>query len=463
MKILLISPCIDIDIKRPRFLMIPQLALHMIAGLTPPEHEVKIIEEEIDDINLDEECDLVGISCMTANAPRAYKLADEFKKRGKKVVIGGVHPTIMPDEALQYADSVVIGEVEGVWEKLLDDFRGGKLKRRYHEPCPNLDRYIPLRLRKATKKRAFDVIPVMTTRGCPFHCEFCCVHNIYGSKIRHVPVENVVRDISDSGGRFFLFLDDNIAGDPVYARKLFSAITPLGIRWGGQASISIVKSRGLLEMAKESGCAALFFGIESVSQTQLKGMRKAMKDIEKLEQAIKTVRSSGIFFHASMIFGFDSDTMDTFPETLAFLERNKISSATLNVLTPYPGTKIYQKLSREGRLITRDWKFYNHKTVVFTPKNMSPFELQAGRLWTLQEFTRVSSIVKRLPFNLDHPLYHLAMNIGHRKIYENDYTRFPELASRLFPLTDISKLRRKVFSFSTIRIADLLPKSTLKY
>lgn len=171
MKILLLSPCKNPGLKKPRFLMIPQLSLHLISGLTPPEHEVKIVEEEVETIDIDEECDLVGISCMTANAPWAYALSEEFRKRGKKVVLGGVHPTILPEEALRHADSVVVGEAEGVWEDVCRDAAAGTLKRRYHRPFPSLDRYVPMGSRRNTKKRAFGVVPVMTTRGCPYYAE----------------------------------------------------------------------------------------------------------------------------------------------------------------------------------------------------------------------------------------------------------------------------------------------------
>lgn len=459
MKILLVSPCKDPTLKKPKYLMLPQLSLHLIEGLTPPEHEVKIVEEEIEDIDLDEECDLVGISCMTSNAPRAYSLAKEFKKRGRKVVMGGIHPTILPDEALCYADSVVIGEVEGVWAQLLEDFRYGRLQKKYKKPCPSLDNYIQMKHRQHTKKRLFNVIPVMTTRGCPYHCDFCCVYDIYGPKIRHVPVENVVRDIVDSEGKLFMFLDDNIIGDPSYAKELFRAIKPLKIKWVGQASVSFIKDTELIKMATESGCKALFFGLESVSKTQLKKMKKSIKDIEKIEEAIKKVKSFGIFFHASMIFGFDDDTKDIFPETLDFLEKNKISSVTLNILTPYPGTRTYLQFKKEGRLITNDWRYFDHSTAAFTPKNMTPFELQAGRLWVLQEFTRVSSIMRRFPLHFDHGLYHILMNIGRRKSYKSDMKDFPKLASHLFPIIDDTITVKNSFSLSAFRFADFIPKN----
>ena len=431
MKALLISPSVAPDIKILKGLMIPQLSLHILEGLTPPEYKVKTVEEETEGINLDEDCDLVGISCMTANAPRAYHLAQEFKKRGRKVVLGGVHPTLLPDEALRYADSVVIGEAEGVWEQLLKDFKNGTLQKTYHYPKPSLDRYIPLKFRKDTKKRLFNVIPVMTTRGCPYSCEFCCVSDIFGKEIRHSPISNVVRDIEDSRGKIFIFLDDNIIGNPKYAKELFKAIAAYKIKWVGQASISFVHDTELMKLAAESGCAALFFGVESVSESQLKRMRKSIKEIKGIEDAIKRVKDFGIHFHASMVFGFDGDTKDIFPETLAFLERNRISTASFNILTPYPGTRIYEQLKREGRLLTTNWKYYDHSTVVFQPKNMSPYELQAGEIWVKKEFTKISSILRRLSGNLSHPLLYLAMNLASRKNVKIETERLAKLIAEI--------------------------------
>ena len=205
MKILLISPRTFPEKKTPSGLMIPQLALHIIKGHTPSEHEVTIIEEENEQLNPEEQCDLVGISCMTSNAPRAYDIAAEFRKRGKKVILGGVHPTILPNEALQYADSIVAGEAEGVWESILEDFKNNTMKRIYHHPFPSLDRRIVMKNRRESKRRLFDVIPIMTTRGCPYSCEFCSVSIMYGKKIRHVPIDNVVHDIEESRGKKFIF------------------------------------------------------------------------------------------------------------------------------------------------------------------------------------------------------------------------------------------------------------------
>jgi radical SAM superfamily enzyme YgiQ (UPF0313 family) len=462
MKILLVSPCKDPNFKKSKFLMIPQLALHLIAGLTPPEHEVRILEEELETIDLEDECDLVGISCMTSNATRAYELAREYRKRGRAVVLGGVHPTLLPEEALQHCDAVVVGEAEGVWERVVSDAEAGKLGRLYHQPYPSLERYVGMGNRRNTKKRLFDVVPVMTTRGCPYNCEFCCVHDIFGRRVRHVPVGNVVRDIEESGGKIFIFLDDNIIGDPVYAKQLFRAIEPLKIKWVGQASVSFVRDEEMMRLASRSGCKGLFFGLESVSQTQLNKMRKAIKDVEKIGEAVRKIKDFGIYFHASMIFGFDSDTKDTFTDTLDFLEKNRISSASINVLTPYPGTEVFRSFKREGRLLTEDWRYYDHSTAVFQPKNMSAFELQAGRLWVMKQFTRMSSTLRRLPDHLDFPLLHLAMNLGFHSACRRELLELPELASRLFPVPESELSQQRGIPLRSVRVPDLLARGLLR-
>jgi len=456
--ILLISPVRNPNIKKPKGIMMPQLALNLLEGITPPHHQVTLIEEEIESIDLDMECDLVGLSFMTSNAPRAYYLADEFRKRGKKVVMGGVHPSILPDEALTHADSVVIGEAEGVWEQVLEDFQNGKQQRKYHKPFPSLDKYVHIKHRRGTKKRLFGAVPVMTTRGCPYNCEFCCVHDVFGRKIRHVPIENVVRDIQDSEGKTFLFLDDNIIGDPKYAKELFRIIKPMNIRWAGQASISFVKETEMMHLAAESGCVGLFFGLESVSKSQLQAMRKSPKDLEHVEDAIKRVKDFGIHFHASMIFGFDNDTKDVFPETLDFLNRNKVSSASLNVLTPYPGTKTYQDLKAEGRLITNNWRYYDHNTVVFKPRHMTSLELYAGRIWAVQEFTKLTATAKRLFTDFSNSLIHTAINVGTKKSIHNEIKAFPGVASQLYR-SDLDALQDvKGFPLTSTRIIDLFPR-----
>ncbi len=434
MKILLISPIRGLKSKQRKSVIFPQLALDLIAGLTPPEHEVIIVEEEYDDIDLDTDCDLVGISCMTSNSPRAYWLSREFKKRGRTVVLGGVHPTILPDEALGHADSVVIGEAEGSWPLLLDDFQNGRLQKKYHDPCPPLEKYVSMRPRKGLKKGVFHVVPVMATRGCPYNCDFCCVHDIYGATVRHVPVENIVRYMVESGGKIFMFLDDNIMGDRRYAKELFEAIKPLNIRWSGQASLSFVHDAELLRLARESGCGALFFGLESISEDRLGKMRKSIHKIEEVKAAIRKLRKTGIYPYASVVFGFDEDTPQTFRETLEFLNKNHVGSASVNILTPYPGTQIYRQFKEEGRIFTEDWKYYNHNSVVYRPKNVTPLELLAGRIWARSEFTKFSAMVRRIAFNRAHPLLHVAINMASRRNCRGQIRDFPRVAFELSQL-----------------------------
>lgn len=433
MRILLISPTTDAHKRTNKALMMPQLALYLLAGLTPKKHHVTVIEEEAGLADYDTKCDLVGISCMTANAPRAYELCGEFKKRGKTVVLGGVHPTILPDEGAQHADSVVIGEAEGVWEQVLDDVEKKQLKPTYHNPNPDLSRYVPKNFSKILKNRLFNLIPIMTTRGCPYNCDFCCVTNLFGKTIRHIPIENVIRDIKESGAKNFMFLDDNIIGHPTYAKELFKALKPLHINWVGQSSVSLlVKDDELMQLAVDSGCKALFFGVESVSKEQLKTMRKAFNEIEEMEDALRKIKRMGILIHASMVFGFDNDTKETFDETVKFLIKNKVSTVSFNVLTPYPGTKVYEDLKKENRLITNDWKYYDHNTVVYKPRNMTPYELQIGKTTARKKFYSLRSVLKRLTGNLYNPKIYIPMNIGHMKQVKVELAKVDRLKQELY-------------------------------
>ena len=433
MKILLVSPSVDPNEKTNKQMLMPQLALFILQGLTPKEHQVVTLDEEAEDVDLEQDCDLVGISFMTSNASRAYWLAREFKKRGRTVVLGGVHPTLLPDEASPYGDSVVIGEAEGIWAELLEDYQKGRLKKIYHNPRPDLSKYVPKDFSKITKRHLFGMVPIMTTRGCPYHCDFCCVTDLFGKEIRHIPVENVVRDIKESGKKIFMFLDDNIVGHPSYAKELFAALKPLKISWVGQSSISLlVKDDELLKLAAECGCVGLFVGLESVKETQMSSMRKSFGSLRGLENGLKKMRRAGIFVLASMIFGFDEDTQDVFDETVGFLLKNKVHSVAFNVLTPYPGTKTFRKMKEEGRLLTDDWKYYDHSTVVFQPKNMSPYELMVGKIRARKEFYSPWSILRRLPGNLRHPLVYLAMNWGHFKGVRVEEKRLALVARDLY-------------------------------
>jgi radical SAM superfamily enzyme YgiQ (UPF0313 family) len=379
---------------------IPQLSLHILASLTPTDIDITVVDEEIGEIDFSLDFDLIGISCMTATANRGYQLSDMYRQRGSKVVLGGIHPTILPQEAIQHADAVVIGEAEGCWADVINDFRKGKLKKFYCSPEPDLSKYPSPRRNLHIDKALFNCVGLLTTRGCPYACEFCSVTDFYGRKIRHRPVSMVVEDIKQSRSKAFLILDDNVAGHPEYSRELFEALIPLGIRWVGQSSISLAKDKKMMKLCRSSGCVGLLFGLESVSPSTLMGIKKTFKSIEETEEAIKIIQDNGIAFHPSIILGFDTDTKAIFDDTLEFLARTRLPTMDLHVLTPHPGTRVHQRFKDQGRIISYDWSRYDAYTVVFQPKNMTPQELAEGHHYVQSEFYSFSSIIRHGPLLL---------------------------------------------------------------
>jgi radical SAM superfamily enzyme YgiQ (UPF0313 family) len=393
----------------------PQLALGVIASLTPAEVELDVVEEEIEQIDFDKHYDLVGISCMTASAPRAYELSSIFRSKGAKVVLGGIHPTVMPEEASAWCDSVVMGEAEGCWGSVIADFKNGGLKPRYRSFDFDLADFPRPQLKH--DHTPFHVTPIFCTRGCPYSCEFCSVTGLFGKKFRHRKVKDIVAEIKSRDSRKFFFLDDNINGDVRFATELFTALSDLKIRWVGQASLSLARNRPLLRLARRSGCAGLFVGLESVSSENLKRLRKTSGTMQDHSQAIKAFRDAGIFLQASLVFGFDGDDKSIFERTLEFLAKNRVSSATFNILTPYPGTAVYERFKREGRLLSENWQDYNHRTVVFRPKKLTPEELAEGFIWLGKHFYNRTSIFSRFYPNFRHPLLYLLINSAHRRDY----------------------------------------------
>ncbi|MEN8151142.1 MAG: radical SAM protein [Planctomycetota bacterium] len=415
MKILLLSPCQDPAHKTPGPLRIPQIALQVLAGLTDRRHDVRIVEEEFEEIDRSLEADLVGLSLMTANSTRGYELADHFRRRGATVVLGGIHPTILPEEALRHADAVVVGEAEEVWPELLADVERGALKRTYEGVgVPKLSG-LPFPRRSLGPHRRFrGILPVMTTRGCPFACEFCSTSRVYGRKVRTYDVDWVVEDIRRSGGKRFLFLDDNVIAAPAFARELFAALKPLDIRWVGQASMTFAMREDLMRLAYESGCRALFFGMETVSEASMERMKKCFRDLDDVAAAVGRIQAAGVAFHASVVFGFDSDDTDIFDATVDFLLKCRVFSTTLNVLTPYPGTEVFDRYRAEGRLFSEAWEHYDHSTVVFRPAGMSPRELAEGQRHARRRFYGLGSIARRFPCHRKVPIFYSGLNLAMR-------------------------------------------------
>lgn len=413
MKIILIAPVQKENKKTRDIIRFPMISLLYIAALTPERHEVTILEEEAEPIDFDMACDLVAVTCMTATAHRAYKISEEFMKRGKKTILGGIHPTVLPQEAKQHCDCVVTGEAEPVWHQIIADAESNCLKGFYHGGATvNLNDY-PLPRRDLIKYTSpLKLEPIVTSRGCPYSCDFCSVWKFFGRKIRHVSVDRVLRDIANAKTKRLMFLDDNIVGDPLYAKELFTALKALKLEWVGQASISFSKNDELLRLAYESGCRGLFFGLETVSEHKMQRMSKSMRTQADTLEAIKRIQGWGILFHASLVFGFDDDDVSVFDETLEFLHKTKIPSATFNILTPYPGTDVYENLKSQNRLITENWDFYDHCTVTYLPGNMSVDQLSEGYEYVKRNYYSLGSIFQRFPANIKRPVLFSVINAG---------------------------------------------------
>jgi radical SAM superfamily enzyme YgiQ (UPF0313 family) len=377
----------------------PFLSTAVLGALTPAGHTVRLEDENVKPIDFSDVPDLVGITVLTPLSKRAYELADEYRKRGAKVVLGGFHPTWMTDEALGHADAVVAGEAEYVWADVVRDAEAGKLKKIYKADERTDVQDIPAPDRDILRERGYFFTNVLqTTRGCPFDCKFCSVTAFYGGTYRVRPVEEIEREIDSftGGAGFVLFVDDNIVGNRAYARRLFSMLKEKKIRWMSQASTNILKDPELLKLASESGCHALFMGFESLNQDNLDLMGKKMNAIEAYTEVISKLHDHGIGVHGSFIFGYDHDDESVFDRVLDFTVKAKLDAAFMPVLTPFPGTLIREQLLQEGRVLTDDWSLYDMEHVVFKPKLISPERLQAGHDYVNQEFYSASNILKRI-------------------------------------------------------------------
>jgi radical SAM superfamily enzyme YgiQ (UPF0313 family) len=381
MKILLVAPCPPRE-QRPKSMDIPQLTLSLIAGMTPPEHEVEICEEVYNDvINFDGDYDVIGISIMTQTCLRGYEIANEFKKRNKVVVFGGIHATSRPKEAILYGDTVVIGEAEGgLWANVLADIKNNRLREFY-----KLDELPDLQVQTKPRKELirchsgkFSIAPIETTRGCPYNCDFCTVSRFFGTKQRHKKVRDVIEEAESCPQKYLFFLDDNITGDKKYARELFRELIPLNKIWVGQASINLANDPETMKLAKKSGCGALLVGFESMTDNGLAHYRKSLKTIDENVNAVKRLRDNGILTMASLIFGLDSDTEATFEQGLEFLTRSKAAFFQSCVVTPYPGTPVFEKLLSEGRILTDDWSKFDTTKVNIQPLSFTPERLLEG-------------------------------------------------------------------------------------
>jgi radical SAM superfamily enzyme YgiQ (UPF0313 family) len=322
-----------------------------------------------------------------------------------------MHPTVMPEEALTHADAVVIGEAEPVMTQLLEDFSGGRLAKIYRAPIAQDDTLIvPWPRREILAgKRYLTTQTVQASRGCPYDCAFCTVTHYFGNRFRYRDPADILAELRSFPRKLVIFLDDNLLGDPVKARPILEGMAEMGIRWGSQTSLRFAEDPELLKLVARSGCIGLFVGIESVTGP----FSVLAKSSGQSTQAdlIKRVRDAGLILETSLIFGFDDHDESIFEKTLRFVEECSPSVPTFNLLTPYPGTKLFQQFEQEGRILHKEWDRYNHSEVVFQPKLMSPERLYRGWMEARQEAYTWPSIFSRVWKNPGRRFTNLAYNI----------------------------------------------------
>jgi radical SAM superfamily enzyme YgiQ (UPF0313 family) len=419
------------------------LALTTLAALTPPGVEVKITDENVEPIDFEEDVDLVGLTGMVMHARRAYEIARRFRERGIPVVMGGPHASSCPTEAKDHVDAVVIGEAENVWKGLIEDFQQGYLKPFYKAdafcsmkgfPSPRID---------LLRKEAYMTVNcVQTTRGCPYQCDFCHVTHFFGKTYRCRPVDEVIEEVKRLEGDFVVFVDDNIAGNRHYADELFRRLKPLNKKWASQASLTLTKDPKLLRLAAESGCVSLFLGVESLSSENLKEVNKSFNQVSHFEEAFRVLHDHDIMILAGFIFGLDHDDEGVFERTLRFCERNQIELPSFFMLTPLPGTPLFQRMEAEGRLLHKDWAEYNGDTVVFKPKLMTEETLQRGFHWVCKEGYSWSSIFKRVFHPQQRFFTRVLSNMAYRSIAQKTPEgRLPSLSKILQRMNDTIPLQ----------------------
>lgn len=385
MKIKLIAPREQREDTLSSSLKLQRVNLPLLAALTPPGHTVTIVDEAFGPDDTNQDVDLVGITVMTDVVPRAYDIADSYRRKAVKVVMGGIHPTVLPEEALEHADAVVVGEAEGIWPQLISDAASGQMQRQYRTDKMTDVRGLPKPRRElfpGTKGKGYIPVPVgvETSRGCPNDCEFCSISRTLGSQYRVRPVQEVIAEIEAVDSPYIFFVDDALALNRNSAKKLFTEMIPLRRLWLGQGTVSLAEDVEMLRLMRRSGCMGLLIGFESVqkaTQNEVKKIRNLKIDFY---EAMRRFHDEGFGILGAFVLGFDYENKEVFDETLEFVMRSRMDCVELRILTPYPGTRLYDRLLGEGRLFEQNWwlRGYPPDTLLYQPRGMTAEELING-------------------------------------------------------------------------------------
>jgi len=413
-------------------LYLPGLVFPLLGAMLPENWEVEIRLEVIEDIDFDSDADLIGIGAMGHAIFRAFDLAREFKKRGKIVFMGGYMASMIPEMALEIANSVVIGDAEISFPKLIRDFEmKGAIERIYNYPVQSLSGLPLPRYELLTGKKIGDMLPVQAGRGCNHQCSFCSIACLYKGRYMSRPADEVIRDIEkikSMGYRKFYLIDDNIMSSPAYMEELCSRIEPLKMKWSTQCTMDLARNKKLLDLAVRSGCEILSLGIESISQEGLDKLNKRWLRVNEHDRLIRAFNDAGIMISAEMIIGTDSDTEESLKATYDFIAGTKIPLVRVYILTPVPATQLYLDLKSAGRLIHEHFEKYTAAGCVHYPEKISPEKLTEMYNWLNSRIFSLKGIISRTLFNrklLRHPgncLFALVVNLHYRSYVKRGET-----------------------------------------
>ncbi|WP_432798515.1 B12-binding domain-containing radical SAM protein [Poriferisphaera sp. WC338] len=397
MKVLLIKASNDSDFKRyKKYVGSPPQNIFSAAAALPQGIKFEMVDETSGSpARLKTDADVVGIFASTPDAMRMYELADAYRKRGKIVVLGGLHATFLPEEAAGHADAVIVGESEGLWEDILADACDGKMKARYERDKPvDLRGIKDFPLGKISADIYKGLWSVLVSRGCGFNCAFCTVR-VFGGAQRWRPVKEVAREIAACGYDWVELHSDNLTFDRDYAMALFKEIKPLGINWVGETTITMADDEELLDAAVDSGMRYMLAGLETPSQSALKGVGKGFVSVDKVKDQVARLHERNVMVDSCILFGFDQHDTDIFQQSLDYVDEVDVDVVTGVIMTPYPGTRLYKKLESEGRILTKNWSLYDGSHAVFKPMGMSAAELEEGAGWFTEKYYDTWRYIKR--------------------------------------------------------------------